>query len=442
MDLAESLYLEHLEESSILYGQWRGRLSSEGTDWRRVIDFEQRLEAHIDALDIGGDRAYELCRVRAGQGDSGEFYAAARVFLRQARVAEIFAMIDALERSDLSRIEAMTDALCAGLPRNDETECLRALLGRGASIPIAIASRVIASRGSDLADRLGECLGGPGLGDDAACSILHALMRAGTKINVERIKGFQEVPDGELRKAAILAVAGTGDPLPLDNRNTPPLCHGLCGGREALSLLLEMAVEEEVVLSMGLLGTPDAVPLLIQHLKHAIHPGAAALGLNLLTGASLYETVFVPEEIDADLLFDHEKEKLKRGEPIWPKGREPGENVTRLSQAWDVWDAWWTDHRGTFDPRRRYRNGVPFSPQCLIDNIGSGSVPPMVRRAAADELAIRYGAYVPFDSRMPVEEQKDALRRYQEWHERYPGRFEAGLWYLNGRAMGDVRAGK
>ena len=63
------LYLEHLEEAAFLYEQRKVLRKNAEFSWRAIADFEERLEAHIDALVVGAGLALEICRKRAVEGE-------------------------------------------------------------------------------------------------------------------------------------------------------------------------------------------------------------------------------------------------------------------------------------------------------------------------------------------------------------------------------------
>ena len=58
------LYREHLEEASFLYEQRLAYLHDPEVNWPDLGDWEERFEAHIDALVVGGELALEICRRR------------------------------------------------------------------------------------------------------------------------------------------------------------------------------------------------------------------------------------------------------------------------------------------------------------------------------------------------------------------------------------------
>src|SRR5882672_6589088 len=95
ISFATGLYEEHLAEASFLYEQRRTLLEDREITWKDIGDFENRFEAHIDALMVGEDLALEVCRQQARKGDFGELHAAMRVCCRQRRSDLVFETIDA-----------------------------------------------------------------------------------------------------------------------------------------------------------------------------------------------------------------------------------------------------------------------------------------------------------------------------------------------------------
>src|SRR5258705_2212489 len=105
------------------------------------------------------------------------------------------------------------------------------------------------------------------------------------------------------------------------------------------------------------------VPILIARLDQPEVAAPAAMALQCLTGAERYETVFIPDEVDEDGLFESEREDLKRGkQPTRGDGRPFGSTVMRLSQQSKVWNQWWRGNGGRFSSGIRYCSGGPHSP--------------------------------------------------------------------------------
>ena len=116
-------------------------------------------------------------------------------------------------------------------------------------------------------------------------------------------------------------------------------------------------------------------------------------------------------------------------------GRPFGTMVTRISRDTEAWSSWYKDNQARFDPNLRYRNGKPFSLQCLLENLESERSPHQVRRLAYDELVMRYGMDVAFETDMPLAHQRAALARIAEWVQINSGKFKDGDWYFAGQLM-------
>ena len=160
------------------------------------------------------------------------------------------------------------------------------------------------------------------------------------------------------------------------------------------------------------------------------------MALQLITGAQLYEDVFIPDEIDEDELFEEEREKLQQGQiPTRPDGQPFGTNITRLSLKPEDWQKWWTENKRHFDPKIRYRHGKPYSPACLLEILESEQSRHKVRQLAYEELVIRYGVDFPFETDMFVTQQKQALAQYTDWIKANSSRFHEGEWYFAGQLM-------
>src|SRR5262245_5843998 len=118
------LYKEHLSEASFLYEQRLAYLHDPEVDWPKLHDWEERFEAHIDALVVGGELSLEICRLQAAAGDAGEMHAALRVFCRQGRKDDALAVLRALDPANDEAIRAAAEALRWEAPRDWVDELL------------------------------------------------------------------------------------------------------------------------------------------------------------------------------------------------------------------------------------------------------------------------------------------------------------------------------
>jgi hypothetical protein len=284
----------------------------------------------------------------------------------------------------------------------------------------------------------------------AAClpRVIWSLGRIGAEDARASILKYLEHEEETICAAASLSLLRIGDEQTISrclehvsSQSWPLIPLGLGGGRSALQALLELArtdkAEEDCLFAMGLLGDISAFDTLLGHLNNTELAESAATALNLITGAEIYEEAFIPEEIDEDELFEEELKKFKEeGElPKRPDGEPFGITIERLSQNPEDWHTWWVENRSSFEVNIRYRNGKPYSPACLLENLESEQSVHKVRQLAYEELVIRYGVDVPFETDMLVAQQKQALTKIGQWVQANTNRFQEGTWYFAGQPI-------
>jgi hypothetical protein len=248
--------------------------------------------------------------------------------------------------------------------------------------------------------------------------------------------------DEEIRPAAALALIRTGDHQAVRecayrvmSDDWPILPLALSGPESAARKLLGLGPGRsgpEWCLALGLLGAVAAVEPLLAALADEAVAKYAAMGLNLITGADLYEAVFIPEEIDEDELFEEELERVRNGESLHPPGEEPGTTITALSRDPSAWGEWWRGNQRRFQEGVRYRGGRPCSPSCLVESLASERSPRLIRQLAYEELVVRYDVDYPFETDMLVADQRRTLQRYGQWVQANARRYQDGKWYFKG----------
>ncbi|MEL7363271.1 MAG: hypothetical protein AAFN13_14445, partial [Bacteroidota bacterium] len=107
---------EHLGEAAALWEQRPADRLNPELAWFDLGDDEARLEAHLDALVLGGDLALVVCRQQALEGDAGELHAALRVFCRQGRSDLVGVAMEGIDPDDAEALDALSDALVAEMP--------------------------------------------------------------------------------------------------------------------------------------------------------------------------------------------------------------------------------------------------------------------------------------------------------------------------------------
>lgn len=434
------LYEEYLEEASFLYEQRRTLYKNPEVTWKKIGEFEERLEAHIDGLVVGDKLALDVCRRRAAEGDFGELFAAISVFCRQDQRDLVLAILEELDPGDAEKASAAADALKYELPKEWSQDFIT-LLGAGDAKLAPILARTFGYRrlscGPQLLSAMKRC---PSL---ALPEVVWAVGRIDFSPGKDALLDYLVSEDESVRSASAVALARMGEPRAVDycidqarSGSWPMLPLGLSGGRVAVAFLSELARKNgggDCLIALGLLGEPSSVPLLISRLEQPELAASAATALQCLTGAGLYETVFIPDEVDEDELFDSEREELKQGQtPDRGDGRPFGSTVTRLSQKPEDWADWWHANAARFTPGVRYRNGGPFSSARIIDMLLAERTPHQLRRLCSEELVTRYHNDFGFETDMPVTRQVSKLAEAVSWSRSNNSRFEEGVWYFAG----------
>lgn len=445
IEFAFSLYQEHLEEASFLYQQRLGLFDDPQITWLDVEGFEDRFEAHIDGLVAGGDWGLELCKQQAAEGDFGELHAALRVICREQRWDQAQEVLKALDYGDPKKIKAAVDALKYELPSRWERDFIQ-LLAAGEEKLMPLVSEVAGYRRMAAGKELSRLL--PEKNFPALSTVIWALGRLrAQEARAWLLQDYLTHEDESVRRATALALLRMGEAQTIDQCLRPAnfgnwvlLPLGLGGSSAAVPFLLKKVSGETAgpdgLLALGLLGDISAVEPLLIHLADTKLAENSALALNLITGAEIYEQAFLPEEIDEDELFEEEREKFKQGQvPTRPDGKPFGITITRISQNPEEWQNWWSKNRSQFKPDIRYRNGKPYSPACLLENLESEKSPRRIRQLAYEELVIRYGVDFPFETDMFVVQQKKAIAKYAEWVKTSGKRFHDGEWYFAGQLM-------
>jgi uncharacterized protein (TIGR02270 family) len=439
------LYREHLDEASFLYDQRLAYLHDPEVNWPDLKDWEERFESHIDALVVGGELALDVCRQQVAAGAAGEMHAALRVFCRQDRKDDAFAVLGALDPTDEGAVRAAAEALCFGLPRAWQDDLLRMFQSDQQHLTHVLA-RVIGYRRAasekDLKNKLAEK---PLFG---SAELAWALGRIGSAGAVPLLWPMLDSDDERVCEAAAIALMRLGDERLLQQVMLAARTHSwarrvlaIGGNSRSVRVLLDVldgeSADASAVIALGLLGDLAAVAPLLELLDHedlAVH---AAVALNAMTGAELYARVFVPDEIDLDELSDDEREAFEKDGTLPTRNGQPYGNWERrplLDQA--GWRAWLEANKYRFARQQRWRMGRQHGPGALVECLKSATSPYVVRAATYEELVVRFGLDIPFEVDLPVSQQRRYLGKIEDWAARQSGNFDEGRWYFAGQLQG------
>jgi uncharacterized protein (TIGR02270 family) len=439
-DFNIGLYLEHLDEAAFLYTQRKALLLDDEIWWPELDAFERRLEAHLDALIVGGELALAQCVAQLAGGDAGVLFAAVCVICRHRRSELLAQALRQIDHGDSEQVAALTQALKWELPQDWGPYLERAIASGDMRLTNALAE-VAGYRRLPLSAALMQALAkGPSGAITSALAKIQAVQASA------QLEACLKHDDPGLQAAALLALLYVGSPGALQSQylaaqveKWPRTALALGGSRRASMVFVDIVQAgkgtPECLLALGLLGELSAMRTLYQCLSIAQCAGAAALALNWITGADLYEDVFMAEQVQEDELFDKEllAWKAEGKAPLKLDGTPFGQRVKRLSTDPQMWGQWWGAHQSQFDANLRYRSGKPYSPHTLWQNLADQRADRRLRRLAAHELQIRYQCGVPFEVDMPVRDQIAALQAIGEWVHHSAAQFTAGAWYVNGQ---------
>jgi uncharacterized protein (TIGR02270 family) len=434
------LYREHLEEASLLYDQRLAYLHDPEVNWPDLRGWEDRFEAHVDALVLGGDLALETALQQITAGSAGEIHAAMCVLCRHDRRTAVFEALRTLDLTDQEVVRAASQALCRETPTTWRVDLSRAL--QADSLLTPILAGVFGYRripGEDiLCSRLKE-RSAPGQPEAA-----WALGRVGTTASVPVLSTLLRQEDDRLAECAAIALMRVGDDTPValaldasHSRRWTRRVLAIGGTSHAAPALLDIVRagrgDADVVVALGLLGDLAAVAPLLELLEDDELADAAAVALNTITGARLYAKVFVPDTFDPDELFEDEREAYEKDGTLPTRYGQPfGSWQRRASRDTEAWRSWLTQNKHRFSRGVRWRMGKPYGPAALLECLSEETSPYAVRSASYEELAVRYRLDVPFEIELPVSCQLRFLENIRAWVGRRYGACGDGRFYFAG----------
>lgn len=453
----DDLYNEHVEEAAFLYDFVQASTSETDFQWTEAHEFEDRREAHIDALTLGGRAALTRCHDLADDG-AGELYVYASVILRQGRTDEFGSRMAEIEICRFDSLEALTLALTEHADdrqlnqlgtRNLDTCCSMTLLAVCRAMERRRLSVSLQALRQVLSVRLDALLLNHELDVETADEDPgeNCVARFGTVADSAFVKaqlaGMQSNDEG-LRDECIFNLQHCAETLHRHwhKQALKPGARGhaaIMTGADAAfaqSLFPEMKTggHLDIIRALAISGLPEAVRALVLALDSDLAESAAT-ALFCITGAELLESVFEEEVIDEDELFEEERQAFTAGnKPLRADGSPFGEERTRISIDPDRWKQWLTTNKARFVAGIRYRLGEPITPDSLVRVLRREDTPKWIRAFTVQELRCRYGMTVPFHVSMTVRQQLPCLRAMRKSAAAVPD-VVPGKWYLGGRLI-------
>ena len=364
------LYEEYLNTGGFLEQQRKNLLANPFGKWGLIADWEERHEACLDGLSVGGSLALEVCYRRAVEGEPGEFQCALRLFFRAARPDLIEAAIVEAGAVEGPKAAAIGDALV-----HERGAAMIQVIRRLAQLNpglIPVLARVAGHQRLPVSDLLLRS-------NRTDASIVWALGRLRDPVAAEPLRRILRTAGGKEKQTAALALLRIQNSLSA-SESWPPVAFGLMGRAD---LLPELIVDSEPgsSLALGLLGIPSTVPALIARLPQP----EACIALQLITGAGLMANP-EPESDDA--------------------AESPGPAVACDAK---VWTEWWNRNQSKFARIDCARGGQTYSRESLERLLCDPDRMHVERYWAAEQLAARHASALLFEPDMLVRHQPAAL---------------------------------
>jgi len=402
---------QHAEEAAFLAGLRSYAVGAPHYDLAHLGDLDERIEAHLDGLQVAGLKGLHLLLEQLTPHAQGEVFATVALALRLSNESALETLYQHLHANPEG--EAFLVAALGWLEWHE----VCALIERDLSSTDAQRRRVAlaahALHGKDPGPALLSALG------HSDASVLAAAARlAGTLRRRDLLQPLRQHRlhgDDEVRFWSNWASAQMGDQEALGNlrlfaeqpgeRRRPALEVLLAWQpREAsvawLRGLMQSAAHRHMAIqAIGLFGDPQTIPWLIRQMHELPTARAAGEAFSLITGADLAEL-----DLELDVYPDYDEGPTD----------DPSDANVAMDPDIDLsWpdpqrvEQWWQSQQQGLQPGTGYLLGQPFSEQRCMAVLRSGTQ--RQRRAAASLLARYQPTCVLFATDAPARRQKRLL---------------------------------
>jgi len=422
----QALFEEHLDELAGLYDLRLAWQDDPELHWVDVADFEARMDAHIDALMVGGEHARTVMVDALAEADPGALYGIACVACRQLDGKLLSEIWETVELEDEGIASVIALALLHERP-TQWIEYFTSILASKHAMLLPVVAPVVAEAGKisdELAAKLIQRIE-KGAGVGLSETLLAAIGKAGEARSAALLPSLLQHEAIAIRTAALrcqLMLGANVDPASVAAvEPTVLLLLSLCSGKTLLpgvsmqqfatddgvaNITQTYGASEALVASLGLVGTLPCAKALVGYLQNEELAALAAQALQLMLGVDLRDKTFVEETFEKEDLFESEKENFDKG--IMPKrgdGVPFGDKQSLLSTDSRRWVGWLKENHGHFVPGNRYRGGkvIPLQPSAAdtagisitsITTIADDATAPLLRKILMDELYMQYGIAV------------------------------------------------
>jgi hypothetical protein len=151
------LYEEHLDELAFLRGQCVALRADINHGWQTPAPFEERLEAHLDALVVGDALALQTALAAAEGAEPDKVFAVAALCCRRADAPALQTLLQGVALDEPAQAEAVGHALLLEWPSAWQAAAVRGLAQGDPRLAPALAAAA-ACRGWPVGDALVQAL--------------------------------------------------------------------------------------------------------------------------------------------------------------------------------------------------------------------------------------------------------------------------------------------
>ena len=437
------LYSEHLASIGFLLDLRQAYFCAGDVPWTKVAELDARIEAHRDALELGGpdaiDHAVQLLASDDTDALRGAVYHLAWIGPKAAGHKEmIAAWMGAVE----DRLAAYGQALRYAAQAHREIDVGVALKSVD---PLLLEAALKVSRFLDdvKAEKVLPLCSHEAVAVrraavelvalKGAIPLLPALERAvwDESKSVDESNSFWLLALGSARalNAAREACRGGGTIAP-----HWLMCLAYAGSAADLPLFARAvgnpASRLAALRACGGFGHIELVQVLIAALAatNESERVTAATALEIITAAGLTEQAaraLTTEVASADVVGTADGST---------KVAEDVVEFTRVCTVQGEWAAWWNANLSRFGASPRWRRGKPATLGVFIEQLAEPSSSDELRRMNQLELVVRSGMSIDCACDGPVAEQLVAIGKWQQWWKKVQAEHANDYWLLAGRA--------
>jgi uncharacterized protein (TIGR02270 family) len=409
----KQVLIEHLEEASFVWVQRNAAVSAPNYSPKQFADLDERLEAHIDGLRVGGIDGWKLAQEVLDSGMPEDFFPASvlaiedtgqrfeYILTRAFGIQQVVpAVISALGWVDPKFLSGRVKSLLGdALPLRQMLGIAACAVHRkdpGSSLEAALTSPApaVRSRGLRTAGELGRA--------DLLPRVLSAVDDQKSEARFWACRSALLLGNRGKAIDALIAIALRPGARQLEGLQLVLQAVDVERGHDLLTQFADVPSANRLcVIGSGLVGASTYVPWLIEQMTDPMLARVAAEAFVNITGADFNLNqleAMPPEDFEDGPTEDPEDENVDVPEDVtlpWP-------DVPRVK-------SWWEKNRGRFATGTRYFLGAPVTAASCVEVLKAGFQ--RQRVAAALHLTLLKPGTPLFNTSAPARRQQDALAR-------------------------------